>query len=212
MNHLIDARSAMVSKLVIALVVAAVPAVAACGGSATSSLSATSSPSAAPAAAFDTCLVGTWTTVGQTQNSPADDEQITYTGGAGEIFTIDAQGGVTIDTHAAQKVVFVSAGETFSATVTGTGRGTLTSDTSGTKRVLYFKPSADDTRKTLSLDSTGTELGPARPDSEFSAIYTCAPGRFTFYKTAVNYMIDGPIVELTAGKAKASSTASPTRS
>ena len=63
-----------------------------------------------------------------------------------------------------------------------------------------FTPSADDTRKTLSLDSTGTELGPARPDSAFSAIYTCAPGRFTFYKTAVNYMIDGPIVELTVGQ------------
>jgi hypothetical protein len=53
------------------------------------------------------------------------DEQISYNGGAGEVFTIDANGELTIDTHAAQKVVFKdSAGQTFSATVTGTGRGT----------------------------------------------------------------------------------------
>jgi hypothetical protein len=206
MNHLIDARSAVVSRLVIALVVSAALAVAACGGS------ATPSPSATPAPAVDACLVGTWMTVGQNENSPANDEQITYSGGAGEVFTIDAQGGVTIDTHAAQKVVFVSAGETFSATVTGTGRGTLSTSTSGTNRVFDFKPSADDTRKTLSLDSTGAELGPARPDSAFSAVYTCAPGRFTFYKTAVNYMIDGPIVELTAGSGNASSMPNPTPS
>jgi hypothetical protein len=208
MEHLIDARSA---RLVIALVVPAALAVAACGGSATPSPSPTPSPSAT-LAAVDPCLVGTWTVVGQTQNSPANDEAITYSGGAGEIFTIDAQGGVTIDTHAAQKVVFVSAGETFSATVAGTGRGSLTTATSGTHRVFYFTPSADDKRTTHSVDSTGTELGPARPDSAFSAVYTCAPGRFTFYKTAVNYMIDGPIVTLTSGSGNASSTASPTPS
>src|SRR5437868_1948586 len=83
-------------------------------------------------------------------------------GGAGEVFTSDAQGGVTIDTHAARPVVFKSAGETFSASVSGTGRGSLTTATLGPDRVFDFKPSADDTRKTLSLDSTGTELGPAR--------------------------------------------------
>ncbi len=112
MNHLIDARSAMVSRLVIALVVSATLAVAACGGSSTSSPSATSSPGATSAAAVDPCLVGTWTAVAQNQNSPANDEQITYTGGAGEVFSIDANGEVTIDTQAAQKVVFNdSAGE-----------------------------------------------------------------------------------------------------
>jgi hypothetical protein len=202
-------RSTMVSRLEIGLVASAVIAIAACGGASTTSPSATSSPSATLAAAVDPCLVGTWTTVGQSQNSPANDETITYSGGEGEIFTIDASGAVTIDTHAAQKVTFVSAGETFTASVTGTGKGSLTSSTSGGKRVFDFKPSADDTRKTLSLDSTGAELGPARPDTEFSAAYTCAPGRFTFYKTAVNYMIDGPIVELTAGSGNSSSNASP---
>jgi hypothetical protein len=205
-------RSTMVSRLEIGLVASAVIAIAACGGASTTSPSATSSPSATLAAAVDPCLVGTWTTVGQSQNSPANDETITYSGGEGEIFTIDASGAVTIDTHAAQKVTFVSAGETFTASVTGTGQGSLTTSTSGGKRVFDFKPSADDTRKTLSLDSTGAELGPARPDTEFSAAYTCAPGRFTFYKTAVNYMIDGPIVELTAGSGDASSSASPTPS
>jgi hypothetical protein len=203
MDNLMYTRSA---RPVIALVVSAALAVAACGGS------ATPSPSATPAPAVDACLVGTWAVVGQSQNSPADDEQITFSGGAGEVFIIDAQGGVTIDTHAAQKVVFVSAGETFSATVAGTGRGSLTTAMSGTKRVFDFTPSADDTRTTHSVDSTGTELGPARPDSAFSAVYTCAPGRFTFYKTAVNYMIDGPIVELTTGSGNPSSTASPTPS
>ena len=203
MEHLIDARSA---RLVIALVVSAALAVAGCGGS------ATPSPSATPAPAVDPCLVGTWTSVGQNQNSPANDEQITYSGGAGEVFTIDASGAVIIDTHAAKKVVFVSAGDAFSATVSGTGRGTLSTYTLGPSRVFDFKPSADDTRKTLSLDSTGTELGPARPDTPFTAVYTCAPGRFTFYKMTVNYMIDGPIVTLTAGSGNALSTASPTPS
>jgi hypothetical protein len=203
MEHLIDFRGA---RLVTALLVSAALGVAACGGS------TIASPSATPAPALDACLVGTWTVVGQTQNSPANDEQITYRGGEGEIFTIDASGAVIIDTHAAKKVVFVSAGETFSATVSGTGRGTLSTYTLGPNRVFDFKPGADDTRKTLSLDSTGAELGPARPDSPFSAVYTCAPGRFTFYNTAVNFMIDGPIVTLTTGSGNASSAASPTPS
>lgn len=192
MEDLMDARS---GRLVIALVASAALAVAACVGS------ASPSPSATPAPAVDACLVGTWTTVGQSESSPANDEHITYTGGAGEVFTIDANGELTIDTHAAQKVVFSnSAGEAFSATVSGMGRGAITTSTSGTTRMFDFKPGADDTRKTLSLDSTGKELGPARPDTPFSAVYTCAPGRFTFYKTEVNYMIDGPIVELVAGQ------------
>lgn len=204
MESLSDARPA---RLVIALAASAALAVAACAGSATPSPSATAAP------AFDACLVGTWTTVGQNDSSPANDEHITYSGGAGEVFTIDAQGGLTIDTHAAQPVVFKdSGGGTFSATVTGTGRGSLTTAVSGPYRIFSFTPSADDTRKTLSLDSTGKELGPARLDTAFSAVYTCAPGRFTFYKTVVSYMIDGPIVELTGGSGNASSTASPSPS
>jgi hypothetical protein len=160
--------------------------------------------------------VGTWTVVGQTQNSPANDEDISYTGGQGEVFTIDAQGRVTIDTHVAKPVVFVSAGETFTATVAGTGRGTLTTTTTttggGTRGLFQFTPSADDTRTTHSVDSTGTELGPPRPDTPFSAIYTCAPGRLTFYKTSVSYMIDGPIVTLKSGEGASSTTESAHRS
>jgi ABC-type Fe3+-hydroxamate transport system substrate-binding protein len=209
MEHLIDARSAMASRLVTVLVASASVALAACGGS---SPSATASPIATPASALDACLVGTWRVVGQTQNSPANDEAIKYSGGEDEVFTIDAQGGVTIDTHAAKPVVFVSAGDTFTATVAGTGRGTLSTSILGANRVFDFKPSADDTRTTHSFGPNGAELGPARPDTAFSAIYTCAPGRFTFYKSAVSYMIDGPIVELTAGTGNASSTASPTPS
>jgi hypothetical protein len=206
MNHLIDTGSAMVSRLEIAVLVSAVVAVAGCGGSSTTSPSATPAPSPTLAAAIDPCLVGTWTTVAENQNSPANDEQITYTGGTGEVFTIDAQGGVTIDTHAAKKLVFVSAGETFSAVVAGKGRGTLRTYSLGTDRAFDFTPSADDTRTTHSFDSTGTELGPARPDTPFTAVYTCAPGRFTFYNMSVNYMVDGPIVTLKSGSANTSST------
>jgi hypothetical protein len=197
----------------IALVLSAGVGLAACGGFSTTSPSATSSPNATSATAVDPCLVGAWTVAAQSQNSPANDEEIVYSGGAGEVFTIDAQGGVTIDTHAAKPVVFVSAGETFTATVAGTGRGTLSATTtpagSGTRGFFQFVPSADDTRTTHSFGPTGAELGAARSDSAFSAIYTCAPGRFTFYKTAVSYMIDGPIVTLTSGTEGASSTASP---
>jgi hypothetical protein len=118
---------------------------------------------------------------------------------------------MTIDTHAAQKVVFVSAGETFTATVAGTGQGRLTTSTAAA-RSFHFEPSAADTRTTHSLGPDGVELGPPRPDAPFTANYTCAPGRFTFYKTAVDYMIDGPIVELTTSNGGATSTASPTPS
>jgi molecular chaperone DnaK len=130
MKLLIDARSRIVLALAIAL--ASGVALAACSGSSTTSPGAASSPASASstgatsAAAVDPCLVGTWTTVGETQNSPANDEQITYSGGNGEAFTIDAQGAVTIDTHAAKKVVFVSAGETF--TRDGRGHGPRNAD------------------------------------------------------------------------------------
>src|SRR6476661_3326510 len=209
MKHLMDARSAMASRFVTMLVASAGVALAACGGS---SLAATTTPSPT-SATFDACLVGTWTVVAQNQSSPANDENITYSRGAGEVFTIDAQGGVTIDTHAAQPVALEdSSGQKFTATVAGTGRGTLTTTTNGTRRSFDFVPSADDTRTTHSFDSTGTELGPARPDTPFSAVYTCAPGRLTFYKTVVGYMVDGPIVTLTAGSGNKSSSANPTRS
>jgi hypothetical protein len=197
--------------LVALLAVAAVSsAVAGCGGSSAPAQTPTAAPGLTPApsataAAIDPCLVASWTVVGQTQSSPANDENITYTGGAGEVFTIGATGDVTIDTQAAAPLVLVSAGETFKGTVSGTGRGTLTTLSSGPNRYFHFEPSAEDTRKTLSVDATGAELGPARPDTAFSATYTCAPGRFTFYKSAVNYMVDGPIVTLTSTKRASSS-------
>ena len=189
----------------VVLAMSASLALGACSGAAGPS----PSPSAPP---FDACLVGSWTVIAQSQNSPANDEDITYKGGAGEVFTFDPTGAITIDTHAAQPVVFDSASEMFTATVAGTGHGTVTTGVTGTHNVLYFTPDAVDTRTTLSKDSTGTPLGPARADTPFSAVYTCAPGRFTFYKTAVNYMIDGPIVELLSGNAPAPSPASPSPS
>jgi hypothetical protein len=207
MNHVIRMR-AMNPCLAIVLAASTAVALTACTGSQNPSSSPTSA-----AAAFDPCLVGTWTVLAQSQNSPANDEELTYRGGAGEVLTIDAQGDITIDTHAAQPLVFEdSGGGKFSATVAGTGRGTLTTSPSGTHQVLYFKPSSDDTRTTHSFDSTGAELGPARPDTAFSAVYTCAPGRLTFYKTAVNYMVDGPIVTLTSGTHLPPPTVSPSAS
>jgi hypothetical protein len=200
-----DTRSAMGSRLVTALLVSASVALAACGASAISSPSATLTP------AVDACLVGTWTAAPLSENSPANDEQIAYSGGAGAVFTIDAKGAVTIDTHAAQKAVFVSAGETFSATLAGTGRGTLkTTTTPGTTHGTFtYKPSDGDTMTTTSFDSGGVPLGPPRPDSPFIAVYTCTPGQsFTFYKLAVSYMIDGPKVTLTASPSASSPSAS----
>lgn len=213
MIHLNHASSAIVSRPMLALAAFAGVAIASCGGSALSPAS-TASPTALPsatAAALDACLVGTWTVVAQDQSSPANDEEITYSGGAGEVFTIDANGGVTIDTHAAQTVVFRdSNGQTFTATVAGTGHGTVSTLTSGDTRFLFFTPTSDDTRTTHSFGPSGAELGPARPDTAFNATYTCAPVRMTFYKTSVNYMVDGPIVTLRSGAP--SSTASPAHS
>jgi hypothetical protein len=165
---------------------------AGCGGS------STSATSTASAASVDDCLVGTWTTAALTESSPANDETITYSGGAGEVFTITAQGVATIDTHAAQPVHFVSAPETFTATVTGTGHATVSTLAGGT---LLYEPSDGDTLATTVVDdATGLALGPPKPDLAFAADYTCTRGQsFTFYKTTVTYMIDGPKVTLTAG-------------
>jgi hypothetical protein len=80
----------------------------------------------------------------------------------------------------------------------------------GNTRFFHFEPSPADTRTTHSFGPDGAELGPARPDTAFTAVYTCAPGRFTFYKSAVNYMVDGPIEELVAGdKSSSMPTAAP---
>ncbi|HEY4227437.1 MAG TPA: hypothetical protein VGM49_03795 [Candidatus Limnocylindrales bacterium] len=196
--------------LIRALVVVVV--VLACSGCSTSSAGATASPSATSVAAVDPCLVGTWTTVALSENSPVNDESIAYSGGAGEVFTITAQGDMTIDTHAAQPVVFVSAGETFSATVTGTGQGTLKTTTApeASHGTFTYAPSATDTMTTTSFDSGGGALGPPRPNSPFTAVYTCTPGRsFTFYKLVVGYMVDGSKVTLTAAGSTSSPMASP---
>jgi hypothetical protein len=205
----------MASSHILVLVAFAGIAIAACGGSALSPAT-TASPAVLPsatAAPLDACLVGTWTVVAQDQNSPADDEELTFSGGTGEVFTIDANGGVTIETHDAQKMVFRdSTGQTFSATVAGTGHGTLSTLTGGDTRFFFFTPTPDDTRTTHSFGPSGAELGPARPDTAFTATYTCAPGRLTFYKSSVNYMVDGPIVTLTSGTTAPSSPASPAHS
>ena len=183
-------RPAMASR-VAALAGLAGVLLAACGGSASSSASATQAPK------FDDCLVGTWTTVAWSKNSPANDEDIAYSGGAGEVFTISAKGAVTIDAHAVQTVVFVSAGQTFTGTIAGTGRGTLTIIAPGE---FLYKPGDGDTLTTTSFGPDGVALGPPRPDSSFTAVYTCTPGQsFTFYKNSVNYMIDGSKVTLKAG-------------
>ena len=175
-----------------ALVGSAGVLLAACAGSATPSSLATSTP------ALDSCLVGTWTTVAAPKNSPINDENIVYSGGDGEVFTITAQGAVIIDTHAARPLVFTSGGETFTATVKGTGRGTLkTLNTAGT---FSFQPSSGDTMTTTTVDSSGSTLG-TLPGQAFTAFYTCTRGQsFTFYKSSVQHMIDGPEITLTATK------------
>lgn len=168
-----------------------------------------SSPSAT-ARTVDPCLVGTWTTLPLTQNSPADNESATFSGGAGEVFTIDDQGNVTIDTHAAQKTVFVVAGQTFTATPSGTGHGTLWTLTAGATRLFHYDPSPDSTLVTGVVGSTDGGL-PPKLDVPFTADYTCTPGRsLTFYNsTPDQYMIDGALVTLSAGAGSSPAVASP---
>lgn len=161
----------------------------------------------------DPCIVGTWTTTPLTQHSPVDAEA-SFSGGAGEIYTIDAQGNVTIDTHAAKKTVFVEVPNTFTATPSGTGHGTLWTLTSGDTHLFQYTPSADSTLSTAVVDSNGVSVGPAKPDLAYSAIYTCTPGTsLTFYNsTPVQYILDGALITLTAGSGSSSPAASPSAS
>jgi hypothetical protein len=169
------------------------------------------SPSPSPAV-FDSCLVGTWTTTPLTRDSPYDNDSATYSGGAGQVFTIDATGNVTIDTHAMEKVVFVVGNQTFTATYSGTGRGTLSTLTTGPIHYFQYLPSSDTTLTTSVVGSQDGQL-PTKDDLPFTAVYTCVPGQaLTFYKElggAVQYMIDGAFVTLSAGTGSSSPGQSP---
>lgn len=171
----------------------------------------TASPGSPSASAFDPCLVGTWTTTPLSQNSPADDQTIAFSGGAGEVYTIDAQGGVTIDTRAAQKVTFVvPGGQTFTATPSGTGKGTLTTSIGGGAHLFQYTPSGDTTLSTTVVGSQDGQL-PPKPDVAFGANYTCVPGQsLSFYHSIVDqFMLDGAVVTLTAGRGTSSPASSP---
>ena len=169
------------------------------------------SPSPTPAA-VDPCLVGTWTTTPLAHDSPYDNDSATYSGGAGQVFTIDAEGNVTIDSHAMQNVVFVVGNQTFTATYSGTGRGTLSTATTGPTRYFQYLPGKDTTLTTTVVGSQDGQL-PTKSDLPFTAVYTCVPGQsLTFYKElggSVQYMIDGALVTLSAGGGSSSPSQSP---
>lgn len=96
--------------------------VAACGASPASSPASTraSSPKAASTAAVNACLVGKWTTTPLSGTTVQDGDTLTYGGGAGETFTIRADGEVTVDTSNAQPITMTAPTHVFTLSYTKT--------------------------------------------------------------------------------------------
>ena len=170
----------------------AVLSIVACGAS------SASPPSAASTPAVDTCLVGRWTTTALSGNTVQDGERLTFGGGAGETFTISADGGLTIETSNAEPIIMSAPTRTFTLTAAGTGVGKLTTPT---RNEFTFIPGARDTLTTTFTASDGSTQAARDPDSAFTAIYTCVAGEsFTFKNTANDSMVDAATFRLTASK------------
>jgi len=166
--------------------------IVACGGS------SASPPSAAPTPAVDTCLVGRWTTTALSGNTVQGGEPLTFGGGAGETFTITADGGLTVDTSKAEPITMSAPTRTFTLTAAGTGVGKLTTPT---HREFLFTPGAGDTLTTKFTASDGSEHDAAQPESAFAAIYTCVAGEsFTFKRAGDDMIVDAATFRLTPSK------------
>jgi len=156
--------------------------------------SSTSSPRTAPTPAVDKCLVGTWKTTPLSGSSVQDGEPITYSGGEGEIFTITANGAVTIKTNNAAPVVMSAPTRTFTLTTTGTGVGKVTTRGS----VLTYTPGPGDTLTGAFSASDGSSQNQPGNDLAFTAFYTCVAGEsFTYKVVADNRMVYAATVKLT---------------
>ena len=139
--------------------------------------------------------MGTWTTKPLSGSSVQDGEQITYSGGEGETYTITANGELTIKTSNAAPVVMSAPTRTFTLTTTGTGVGKVTASGG----VLMFKPGPQDTLKATFSASDGSSQNQPGNDLAFTALYTCVPGEsFTYKVLADNRMVYAATVTLTA--------------
>jgi len=150
-----------------------------------------------PTPSVDRCLVGTWTTTPLSGSSVQNGEQITYSGGEGETFTITANGAMTIKTSNAAPVVMTAPTRTFTLTTTGTGVGKVTTKGS----VLTYTPGPHDTLISSFSASDGSSQNFPGTDREFAALYTCVPGdSFTYNVLADDRMVYAATVKLTATK------------
>jgi len=165
--------------------------IVACGAS------SASPPRAAATPAVDRCLVGTWTTTPLSGSSVQDGEPITYSGGAGETFTIAADGVLTIKTSNAAPIIMSAPTRTFTLTSSGTGVGKVTT----TGSLLTFTPGPRDTLITSFTASDGSSQNQPGNDLAFTATYTCVAGEsFTYNVLENNRMVYAATVRLTATK------------
>jgi len=159
--------------------------------------SSASPPRATPTPVVDKCLVGTWTTAPLSGSSNQDGEVITYSGGQGEVFTITANGAMTINTSNAAPVVMTAPTRTFTLTSTGTGKGKVTT----TGSLLIFTPGPGDTLLASFSASDGSSQNQPGNDLAFTAFYTCVAGQsFTYKVDSDSRMVYAATVKLTATK------------
>jgi hypothetical protein len=132
---------------------------------------ATPSAAVAGPSAVDRCLVGTWKSIGITGTVAIGGAQITLSGGAGEVITIDAGGAVrTDDSNTAPVGGTAPNGTDYRIVQSGTGTGTIASS-GGRMKVTLSQP----TTLTVNLYKNGTVIQSQHPGSANDS-YTCTAG------------------------------------
>ena len=144
---------------------AAILAVCSC---ASTSAGATPTPSAPT---FDSCLVGTWKSMSISGTITVAGSRIALMGGAGEVLTIAASGGIrTDDTGTAPLTGMGTEGSVYTLAQSGTATGTIGA-AGGRIAVKLDQP----TSLTVTLSKNGTVVQSQHPGSATDS-YTCAAG------------------------------------
>jgi len=164
--------------------------IAACGSSssttsspastASSASSASTSGGATAAATTDSCVVGKWVAASTSGSTTIGSDTPSFSGGEGELLTINADGSFVDDFSAAKPVTGSAGGHQYAITTAGKSTGTATS--SAGKVTITI---TDTTTVSQTVTQDGTSLGTAHPPSTQTAAYACQSGGFTVTSSGI---------------------------